>query len=206
MDELEPPPPLPEEPPPGNSFGPPAEVTTQEETGPPTHILWREDSAELVTRGDYAEDNPNFSAIPENYDERWFRPDFETRAMAPDLDIVRAVKWEEVKVYRDQVRHGGFMSAKGVMDSDLESQAKIHAAVTMSMLMGAAFPVIAWTMADNSVVEFSGPDIQLAGLTSGIHDATCHAIGQALRDRINDPEATLEDILAIDPAEADWPE
>jgi len=192
-------------PPPGNTFNNAGDIPTSEETGPPTHVHWVDGGAQLVTLDGYSEDNPDLEELPAGVDLEFIKVDGETRTIDADLERAREIKWAEVKAYRDAVRHGGFLSAKGVMDSDLESQAKIHAAVTMVMVMGPAFPTIDWTMADNTVAQFTGPEIMAAGIASGVHDATCHALGQQLRDQINDPANTLADILAIDPAAAPWP-
>ena len=120
-----------------------------------------------------------------------------------DLDWVKLDRWEKVKAYRDAHRFGGCMTAKGRVDTDIESQGKVTGAVSMAMLLGEAF-IVNWTMEDNTVETFNAEEMKTMGLTCGLFAAQCHVVGQALRDAIN-ACTTIEELDAIDIEAAPWP-
>lgn len=100
------------------------------------------------------------------------------------LDEIKAQKWAEIKVVRDQLEFGGFEFDGGIYDSDQVSQGRI---------MGAAAAELdqVWTLADNTTVELSASQLQQLYAALQAHIASVHERGRTARLLIY--EATTSD-------------
>lgn len=100
------------------------------------------------------------------------------------LDEIKAQKWAEIKVVRDQLEFGGFEFDGGIYDSDQVSQGRI---------MGAAMAGVdqVWTLADNTTVELSASQLQQLYAALQAHIASVHERGRIARLLIY--EATTSD-------------
>ncbi len=105
------------------------------------------------------------------------------------LDEIKAQKWAEIKSQRDRLGFGGFAFEGNVYDSDQVSQGRI---------MGAAVAGIdqVWTLADNTTVELSAPQLQQLYAALQAHIASVHERGRITRQLILDAE-TKEQVEAI---------
>lgn len=97
-----------------------------------------------------------------------------------------ACRWREIKAARDAAEWGGVDTPYGRFDSDEESQGKLNGAVTAALVFqaqGIAFSKD-WTLADNSSVTLTGPQMIEVGLTVlGWVDAV-HQRSRVLRERL----------------------
>lgn len=124
------------------------------------------------------------------YDEQvgdWVDP----RSLA---DLQRQA-WEHVKLARDAAEYGGFEWEGHVFDSDQISQARITGAVQLAV-MDAGFS-IDWTLADNTAVTLSAAQMCAVGVALGMHVNAQHEHARSLREAINTPGITLEQLAAI---------
>lgn len=97
------------------------------------------------------------------------------------LDEIKAQKWAEIKLQRDQLEFGGFEFEGNVYDSDQVSQGRI---------MGAAAGVDqTWTLADNTTVELSASQLQQLYAALQVHIAGAHERGRIARQLIFEAEA-----------------
>ena len=105
------------------------------------------------------------------------------------LDEIKAKKWAEIKVMRDQLEFGGFEFDGGIYDSDQVSQSRI---------MGAAVAGVdqVWTLADNTTVELSASQLQQLYAALQAHIASVHERGRVARQLIFDAE-TKEQVEAV---------
>ncbi|MDR2297837.1 MAG: DUF4376 domain-containing protein [Comamonas sp.] len=139
--------------------------------------------------------------------------DFFGGAYAPDevastLDTAKACKWADMKATRDQLESGGFdLPGVGRFDSDEESRNKIiGASLAAKIARDAEQPyVIAWTLADNTVVQLDADGIIDAGFAMLAHLNAIHQRSRALYAQIQAAE-TLEAIAAIVWAQPTEPE
>ena len=100
------------------------------------------------------------------------------------LDEIKAQKWAEIKVVRDQLEFGGFEFDGGIYDSDQVSQGRI---------MGAAAAGVdqIWTLANNTTVELTALQLQQLYAALQVHIASVHERGRIARLLIY--EATTSD-------------
>mgnify|MGYP000172627739 CR=1 FL=1 len=105
------------------------------------------------------------------------------------LDDLKAQKWAEIKTHRDQLEFGGFEFGGNIYDSDQVSQGRI---------MGAASAGVdqVWTLADNTTVELSAPQLQQLYAELQAHIASVHERGRIARQLIFDAE-TKEQVEAV---------
>ena len=105
------------------------------------------------------------------------------------LDEIKAQKWAEIKLQRNQLEFGGFEFDGNIYDSDQVSQGRI---------MGAALAGVAqvWTLADNTTVELSASQLHQVYATLQAHIASTHERGRIARLAI-DNALTKEDIEAV---------
>lgn len=131
---------------------------------------------------------------------------FDGGVIVPDetasLESKKARKGAEVKLKRDSVEWAGVTTAKGIVDSDPDSQRKINGAVTMALIQGDSFS-IDWKMKDNSVVTHNRQEIMDMGLAVGQHVSACQARKNELDIQIDAAE-TEEQLNSID-IESGWP-
>ncbi|HFK9538197.1 TPA: DUF4376 domain-containing protein, partial [Acinetobacter baumannii] len=104
-----------------------------------------------------------------NYDiKQWIDP--------RTLDEIKAQKWAEIKVMRDQLEFGGFEFEGNIYDSDQVSQGRI---------MGAAAAEVdqTWTLADNSTVELTARQLKELYAALQAHIAGVHERGRIARQK-----------------------
>ena len=102
---------------------------------------------------------------------------------------IKAQKWAEIKLQRNQLEFGGFEFDGDVYDSDQVSQGRI---------MGAAVAGIdqTWTLADNTTVELTALQLQQLYAALQTHIAGAHERGRIARQLIFEAE-TKEQVEAI---------
>jgi len=85
---------------------------------------------------------------------------WETKAWVPDVELVRLHKCEELKRSRDAVEFSDFTYAGYVLDGDAEAQRRLATLVSVSKTaIASGYPFTKeFTLADNSVVEFTAED------------------------------------------------
>jgi hypothetical protein len=107
-------------------------------------------------------------------------------AAAPQLELARTERWAAAKVYRDARMQAGCPTAKGVVDTNEDSQRKINGAATAALIakVGGADWSIEWTMADNSVVPHDADEMIALGVSVAAHIAACQNAGTAVRTAI----------------------
>ena len=105
------------------------------------------------------------------------------------LDDIKAQKWIEIKIERDQLEFGGFEFEGNIYDSDQVSQGRI---------MGAASAGVdqVWTLADNTTVELSALQLQQLYAALQAHIAGVHERGRIARQLILDAQ-TKDQVEAI---------
>lgn len=124
------------------------------------------------------------------------------------LDEAKAALWTRAKAIRESIADapGALVATPfGTVQSDATSQRNINGMVTMALIaqgMGAPFSE-AFTLADNSVVTLSAPQMIGLGVAVGQHVASAYARGRVIRDAI-ESAADHAALSAID-VEADWP-
>ena len=105
------------------------------------------------------------------------------------LDEIKAQKWAEIKAMRDQLEFGGFEFEGSIYDSDQVSQGRIMGAVIAGVDQ-------IWTLADNTTVELSAPQLQQLYAALQAHIASVHERGRIARQLIFDAE-TIEQVEAV---------
>ena len=102
---------------------------------------------------------------------------------------LKAQKWAEIKLQRDQLEFGGFNFDGNIYDSDQVSQGRI---------MGAAAAGVdqTWTLADNTTVSLTASQLQQLYATLQAHIASVHERGRIARQLIFDAE-TKEQVEEI---------
>ena len=100
-----------------------------------------------------------------------------------DLDEVKRRKWQEIKDARDAKRYGGFVTSKGKVDTDEDSQARISRQAARADRQGAAFS-IEWTMFNNNVKNFNAAEMIAVDNEVSQFDAQCQKTAADLRAQI----------------------
>lgn len=103
---------------------------------------------------------------------------------------VRAAKWNEIKMQREQLEFGGFEYKGNVYDSDQVSQGRI---------MGAAIAGVdqVWTLANNTTVDLTGDELKELYAALQTHVAALHERGRIARYNI-DVALTPQAIEAVE--------
>lgn len=130
------------------------------------------------------------AAFPAHWYEAWDEVNggwIDTR----DLNGKKAGKWEEIKAARDNEEFGNFEWGGYVFDCDQTSQMRIQGAVQLATIDTAM--TIDWTLADNTVQEFTAAEIVQIGEALANHVSECHQYARIKRTEIND--ATTESEL-----------
>lgn len=105
------------------------------------------------------------------------------------LDEIKAQKWAEIKVMRDQLEFGGFEFDGGIYDSDQASQGRIMVAAVAGVDQ-------VWTLADNTTAELSASQLQQLYAALQAHIASVHERGRIARQLIFEAE-TKEQVEAV---------
>lgn len=105
------------------------------------------------------------------------------------LDDIKAQKWAEIKVQRDQLEFGGFEFEGNIYDSNQVSQGRI---------MGATLAGVdqVWTLADNTTVSLTASQLQQLYASLQAHIASVHERGRIARQLIFKSE-TKEQVESI---------
>lgn len=105
------------------------------------------------------------------------------------LDEIKAQEWAEIKAMRDSLEFGGFEFEGNIYDSNQVSQGRI---------MGAAAAGLdqVWTLADNTTVELSAPQLQQLYAALQAHIASVHERGRIARQLIFEAE-TKEQVESV---------
>lgn len=106
------------------------------------------------------------------------------------LAEVKAKRWEEVKLARNQVEFGGFYYKGNKFDSDSISQGRILAAVVFGK-------PVTWTLADAGSVDLELEDLQGLAAAMATHVTSVHARGRIAREavKIAQSNAEVESVL-----------
>lgn len=121
---------------------------------------------------------------------------------APDLSVVKEDKWAEIKLKRTEVEQAGFEWDVHTFDSDYLSQQRVQGAAqfaTLALVNNIPSWSIDWTLADNSVITLSAPQMIDVGVTMGNFISSVHGIARTLRDEI-ESATSVEEIAAVQ-----WP-
>lgn len=111
---------------------------------------------------------------------------------APDFNFHKQRAWQDFKQVRDAEELSPFTWNGMTFDADRVSQSRIQGAVQLAML-DPDFTVD-WTLADNSVITLTGPEMMQVGGALGIHVTAAHVTARLVRDQIE--AATTEAELA----------
>ena len=105
------------------------------------------------------------------------------------LDEIKAQKWDEIKLQRDQLEFGGFEFEGNIYDSDQVSQGRI---------MGAAFAGIpqTWTLANNTTVDLTAEELKELYAALQAHIAAAHERGRIARQKIENAQ-TMQEVEAV---------
>ena len=105
------------------------------------------------------------------------------------IEQIKEQKWNEIKSLRDAFEFGGFEFNGGIYDSDLTSQARIIGAANAGVNQ-------VWTLADNTTVDLSAPQLNQLYQSLQVHIANAHDRGRIARQLIYEAE-TKEQIELI---------
>lgn len=105
------------------------------------------------------------------------------------LDDLKAQKWAEIKIQRDQLEFGGFEFEGGVYDSDQVAQGRITGAAVAGIDQ-------TWTLAGNTTVNLTAMQLQQLYAALQAHIASVHERGRIARQLIFDAE-TKEQVEAV---------
>ena len=149
------------------------------------------DDVEYISNTDYFDDEANkFVSIGEPPTPN-HQFDYTTKQWVDprSLDEIKAQKWAEIKLQRDQLEFGGFEFGGNIYDSDQVSQGRI---------MGAAAAGVdqTWTLANNATVELSAMQLQQLYAALQAHIASAHERGRIARQLIFEAE-TKEQVESI---------
>ena len=111
-----------------------------------------------------------------------------------DIDTARSKKWIEIKAAREAEEFSSFECSGYLFDCDETSQRRIQGAVQLAQIDPAL--TLDWTLADNSVQEFTAAEIIQIGEALANHVSDAHAHGRIKRSEI-DSATTKEDLEAI---------
>jgi len=112
-----------------------------------------------------------------------------------NLEQVRADRWEAVKAARAISEFSPITVDGNTYDADQDSQIKIAGSVQAASLLDTAFSTD-WTLADNSVVTLTGPQMIAVGLAVAARTSRLFWQARALRTQIA-AAATIEGVLAV---------
>jgi hypothetical protein len=122
--------------------------------------------------------------------------DAATRAPVRHLPTAKLVAMQTVNTIRDNLQTGVIQTPSGAVDADVDSQRKINGLVTMAILGGDAFSVD-FTLADDSDVTLSAPEMISLGVAVGQYIAAVHAYARGLKSQIASA-STLAEFDAIE--------
>lgn len=111
----------------------------------------------------------------------WATKQWEDQRTLQDL---KDSKWETIKSARDYHETGTFTWNGHLVDADKDRITGAATGVLIAQAAGQPFADV-WTLADNSTIPVSGPDVLSMGVTLMQHVSSCHAHARALRDLIN---------------------
>lgn len=149
---------------------------------------------------DFDGDDRAAGVLPEGWDDTFWdwQPRFDPSGQWVQLvDLKRDALWALVKQEREVALLGGYPTSKGVLQVDRASLEQLRARLMRAQLPDQPL-IINWTMADNSIAEFTPSEF--AVLMEGVEDwiDAVHAWSQELRKEIfNQAVQTLEALNLI---------
>ena len=111
-----------------------------------------------------------------------------------DLAIAKDLKWAEIKSARAFEEFGTFDWGGYTFQCDEVSQRRIQGAVQLAAIDNTM--TLDWTLADNSVQNFTAAEYVQIGQALAIHVSGCHERGRIRRSEI-DAATTAEELEAI---------
>lgn len=120
--------------------------------------------------------------------------DFATGAWELDLSIAKGHKWDEIKAARGAEEFGSFDWGGYTFQCDEVSQRRIQGAVQLAAIDDTM--TLDWTLADDSVQNFTAAQYVQIGQALAIHVSQAHERGRILRQQI-DAATSAEELEAI---------
>lgn len=120
--------------------------------------------------------------------------DFSAGLWELDLAIAKDLKWSEIKSQRASAEFGTFDWGGYTFQCDEVSQRRIQGAVQLAAIDNTM--TLDWTLADNSVQNFTAAEYVQIGQALAIHVSGCHERGRIRRSEI-DAATTAEELEAI---------
>lgn len=110
--------------------------------------------------------------------------DYETKKWKDtrDLNETRQLKWNQIKLERNQLEFGGFEFEGNKYDSDSSSQLRIISAHLFGL------PTL-WTLKTDEVIELDGEQIEGLGKALAKHVQSAHERGRKARELILSAES-----------------
>lgn len=118
------------------------------------------------------------------------------------IESIKARKYAEIKIKRNNVEWQGVKTPLGIMDSDPESQRKIFAKMTEAIAFPDSFNV-QWRMKNNSIVEHNAVAMIDAGRVIAQHISLCQERKENLDQQV--ASAMTEDDVKLIDIESGWP-
>lgn len=143
----------------------------------------------------------NTAQIGYLYNKGTFTPPGDTRV----LEEEKTKKKSDITAERNRRQNATAPTPKGVVQCDSASKDNINGAVLMAILASQTNTPfeITWTMADNTNIPHTGPEIIAMGQAVGSYVGSCHAQGIILKSQV-DAAKTLAEVDAID-ITVGWP-
>lgn len=122
------------------------------------------------------------------------------RPLAEVLPIVQARKWAEIKARREAEKVAPLLTtAVGVVDADARGienlKGTLHG-LRAAADLGLQIPPIGWTLADNSSVQLTLPQLEAIAVALLQRGDTAHQTARTLRAQI-DAATTVAEVLAV---------
>lgn len=111
-----------------------------------------------------------------------------------EIDLARQIRWSALKADRDAQEFGTFDWGGYTFQCDEVSQRRIQGAVQLAAIDSAM--TLDWTLADNTVQNFTAAEYVQIGQALANHVSQCHERGRILRQQI-DSATTQAELEAI---------
>jgi hypothetical protein len=128
---------------------------------------------------------------------RWLQGQWRRRIT---LTIAKLMKWQAVKERRDEIEFGTFTWNGSVFDADAASRSRLNSAaqaVLIAMVTSQPVPTMTWSLADNTTLDLTGPDLLGVALALITHTRNAHAAARLKRVEIL-AAGTVAEVLAIE--------
>lgn len=170
------------------------------ETGPPTHIKWRENSYELVTLDGFT-DTANLTPIPPNFNGSWMLPDYQERTFTPDLLGAQAAKLAELAAIRwDRTRIFVYLDGLAWAEPAISNlTSKLFARQTLGITAPSSYKLF-----EGRFVDLDTAGMVAYGAAIDAYVQACFDVEQAITALILACR-TVEEVEAIDLSTIAWP-